>query len=69
MKLKIVLDGVTYVSKTTTEIAERVATKHFVNGVTNTIDEFSSFKTELKNGEFMVLGPDACRKAIFLYVP
>lgn len=69
MKLKIILDGNTYTSETKLENAEEMATKHFVNAVKNTVSEFSSFMMELDNGEFLIMGPEACSRAVFLYVP
>lgn len=64
MQLKIVLDGNTYISKVSLADAEELSNIHYKNA-----DELTTFMTELENGEFMVLGPEACKKAVFLYIP
>ena len=64
MKVKIVLDGVTYESKTSLEDAEEIANQHYKNA-----DTFTTFMMTLDTGEFLVLGPEAYKRAIFLYVP
>ena len=63
MKLKIILDGETYVSKSTDKAeAKEIAEQHYQNA-----EHMAKSKLELDSGGFMVMGEDACRRAVFIY--
>lgn len=64
MQINVLLDGITYKSMVSDEDAEKISEAHYQNK-----DEVTRMKMTLESGDIMVLGRDACEKAVYIYKP
>ncbi len=65
MKIKVLLDGKEYVSKDEEEAtAKEISDNHYAIASKNT----GPMRMQLDTGEWMVLGPELCKLAVFFYI-
>lgn len=69
MRVRVLIDGKTYTSSETDEISAKDAWQTHYDRIGEGQAGKTTLRMELDGGEFLVMGSEMCKKAIFFYLP